>query len=104
MAGGAATAALIATATGAAWTFDPRPAYIFSLAYLAIFGSIVAFGAYFTLIKRVGVGLASYTGVATPVIAVLLSTLFEGFVWTWTAVLGIVLAAAGNSIALKRDA
>lgn len=104
MAWGAATAALIAVATGAAWTFDPRPPYILSLAYLAIFGSIVAFGAYFTLIKRVGVGLASYTGVATPVIAVLLSTLFEGFVWTWTAVLGVVLAAAGNFIALKRDA
>jgi drug/metabolite transporter (DMT)-like permease len=104
MAWGAATAALIATATGASWTFDARPGYALSLAYLAIFGSIVAFGAYFTLIKRVGVGLASYTGVATPVIAVLLSTLFEGFEWTWTAVLGVALAAAGNFIALKRDA
>ena len=75
-----------------------------SLAYLAIFGSIVAFGAYFTLIKKVGVGLASYIGVATPVIAVLLSTAFEGFEWTWTAVLGVALAATGNFIALKREA
>jgi drug/metabolite transporter (DMT)-like permease len=104
MAWGAGTAALIATATGASWTFDARPAYWLSLAYLALFGSIIAFVAYFTLIKRVGVALASYTGVATPVIAVLLSTLFEDFVWTWTAVLGVVLAAAGNFIALKRDA
>jgi drug/metabolite transporter (DMT)-like permease len=104
MAWGAGTAALIATATGASWTFDARLAYWLSLAYLALFGSIIAFAAYFTLIKRVGVALASYTGVATPVIAVLLSTLFEGFVWTWTAVLGVVLAATGNFIALKRDA
>ena len=104
MAWGAGTAALIASATGASWTFDARPAYWLSLAYLALFGSIIAFVAYFTLIKRVGVALASYTGVATPVIAVLLSTLFEGFVWTWTAVLGVVLAATGNFIALKRDA
>jgi drug/metabolite transporter (DMT)-like permease len=104
MAWGAGTAALIATATGAPWTFDARPGYVLSLAYLALFGSIVAFGAYFTLIKRVGVALASYTGVATPVIAVLLSTLFEGFAWTWTAVLGVALAATGNFIALKRDA
>jgi drug/metabolite transporter (DMT)-like permease len=104
MAWGAGTAALIATATGASWTFDARPAYWLSLAYLALFGSIIAFVAYFTLIKRVGVALASYTGVATPVIAVLLSTLFEGFVWTSTAVLGVVLAATGNFIALKRDA
>jgi len=101
---GAATAALIAAMTGASWVFDARPGYVLSLAYLAVFGSIVAFGAYFTLIKRVGVGVASYTGVATPVIAVLLSTLFEGFAWTWTAVLGAALAATGNFIALKRDA
>ena len=104
MAWGAATAALIAAMTGASWLFDARPGYVLSLAYLAVFGSIVAFGAYFTLIKRVGVGIASYTGVATPVIAVLLSTLFEGFAWTWTAVIGAALAATGNFIALKRDA
>ena len=103
MAWGAATAALIATATGASWTFDPSPRYVLSLGYLAVFGSIVAFGAYFLLIKKAGIGLASYTGVATPVIAVFLSTLFEGFAWTWTAVLGVVLAATGNFVALKRD-
>jgi drug/metabolite transporter (DMT)-like permease len=104
MAWGAVTAALIALATGASWTFDPNPRYVLSLGYLAVFGSIVAFGAYFTLIKKVGVGLASYTGVATPVVAVLLSTLFEGFAWTSTAVLGVALAATGNFIALRRDA
>jgi len=103
MAWGAATAALIAIMNGATWTFDARVGYVLSLAYLAVFGSIVAFGAYLTLLKRVGVALASYTGVATPVIAVLLSTLFEGFAWTWTAVLGVALAATGNFIALKRD-
>jgi drug/metabolite transporter (DMT)-like permease len=103
MAWGAATAALIALAAGTRWSFDPRPAYWLSLAYLAVFGSVVAFGAYFTLIRKVGVGLAGYTGVATPVIAVLLSTLFEGFAWTPTAVLGVALAALGNSIALRRD-
>src|SRR4029078_1220875 len=101
---GAATAALIAVATGASWAFDARPGYVLSLAYLAVFGSIVAFGAYFTLIKRVGVGVASYTGVATPVIAGLLSPLFEGFAWPWPAVLGAALAATGNFIALKREA
>jgi drug/metabolite transporter (DMT)-like permease len=104
MAWGAVTAGLIAVLTGAAWTFDPSPRYVLSLAYLAVFGSIVAFGAYFLLLKKAGIGVASYTGVATPVVAVLLSTLFEGFAWTWTAVLGVVLAATGNFIALRRDA
>jgi MFS family permease len=56
----------------------------------------VAFGAYFTLIKKVGVGLASYTESPRPVIAVLLSTLFEGFAWTWTAVMGVALAPTGQ--------
>ena len=50
-----------------------------SLAYLAVFGSVVAFGAYLTLLKQVGAGPSSYVGVATPVIAMLLSTLFEGY-------------------------
>jgi drug/metabolite transporter (DMT)-like permease len=103
MAWGAATAALIATATGASWTFDASPRYALSLVYLAVFGSIVAFGAYFTLLQKLGIGPASYTSVAIPVIAVLLSTLFEGFAWTWTAVLGVALAAIGNYVALKRD-
>lgn len=103
MAWGALTAVLIAAATGVPWSFDARPAYWLSLAYLAVFGSVVAFGAYFTLIRKAGVGVAAYTGVATPVIAVLLSTLFEGFAWTPTAALGVALAVTGNAIALTRD-
>ena len=101
---GAVTAALIAVASGVPWSFDARLTYWLSLAYLAVFGSIVAFGAYFTLIKKAGVSLAAYTSVVTPVIAVLLSTFFEGFVWTWTAALGVALVAAGNFIALNRKA
>ena len=103
MAWGAVTAAIIAIATGSPFSFDARPGYVLSLVYLAVFGSIVAFGAYFTLIHKVGVAVAGYTGVATPVIAVLLSTLFEGFTWTPLAAFGVVLVAAGNYLALKRD-
>jgi drug/metabolite transporter (DMT)-like permease len=104
MAWGAATAALVAMITGAPWTFDASLRYALSLVYLAVFGSIIAFGAYFLLLKKAGIAIASYTSVAIPVIAVLLSTLFEGFAWTWTAVLGVGFAATGNYIALKRDA
>jgi drug/metabolite transporter (DMT)-like permease len=100
---GAATAALIAVVTGAPWTFDPSPRYVLSLLYLAVFGSIIAFGAYFMLIKKAGIAIASYTSVAIPVIAVLLSTLFEGFAWTWTAALGIAFAAIGNYLVLRRE-
>ena len=73
-----------------------------SLLYLAVFGSIFAFGAFLTLLKLVGAGPAAYVGVSTPVIAMLLSTLFEGYRWTPTAMLGVVLALAGNVLALRQ--
>jgi drug/metabolite transporter (DMT)-like permease len=100
MAYGSLTAALVAIATGVPWMFDARGAYIGSLIYLTVFGSVVAFGAYLTLLKRIGAGPASFVAVATPVIALLLSTLFEGYRWTWVAVLGVVLAVIGNWLAL----
>ena len=75
-----------------------------SLAYLAVFGSIVAFVAYFALLKRVGAGPSSYVAVATPVIALVLSTLFEGYRWTPVAVAGVVLAVLGNVLALRATA
>ena len=98
---GAAVAALFALVHGARWTFEPTAPYVLSLLYLAVLGSIVAFGAYLTLLKRVGAAPASYVGVSTPVIAMLLSTFFEGYRWTWVAALGVVLAIVGNVLALR---
>jgi drug/metabolite transporter (DMT)-like permease len=101
MAYGAASAALVAIIRGVPWTFDTGATYLLSLAYLSVFGSVIAFGAYLTLLKRVGGGPAAFVGVATPVIALALSTLFEGYRWTWVAALGVVLAVAGNWLALR---
>ena len=101
MAYGTLFAALVAFADGAQWTFDARPRYVLSLVYLAVFGSVVAFVTYFTLLKRVGAGPSSYIAVATPVLALIVSTLFEGYRWTPLAVVGVVLAALGNWHALR---
>jgi len=101
MAYGALTAAIAATITGAPWVFERTAGYALSLVYLALFGSVFAFGAYLTLLKRVGAGPSSFVGVATPVLALVLSTLFEGYRWTWIGVLGVVLAVAGNLMALR---
>jgi drug/metabolite transporter (DMT)-like permease len=101
MAYGALAAAVIAVARGATWTLDTSAHYLASLAYLAVFGSVVAFGAFLTLLKRVGPGPASYVGVATPVVAMAVSTLFEAYRWTPVGALGVVLAIAGNWLALK---
>jgi drug/metabolite transporter (DMT)-like permease len=101
MAYGALTAAVCAALAGAEWTFDARLPYVASLVYLVVLGSIVAFGAYFLLLRQVGPALASFVGVSTPVVAMLLSTLFEGYQWTGTAAIGVVLAISGNVIALR---
>jgi drug/metabolite transporter (DMT)-like permease len=104
MAYGAITAVIAAVARGVPWTFDSSPAYLLSLAYLSAFGSIAAFGAYLTLLKRVGGGPSAFVAIATPVIALALSTLFEGYRWTWIAALGVMLAVSGNWMALRSGA
>ena len=98
---GAGVAALVGSLVGAQWTFDPHPAYVLSLLYLSVFGTVIAFGSYLTLLQLVGPARAAYTAVAIPVVALLLSTLFEAYRWTWVSALGVVLAIAANTIALR---
>ena len=98
---GALVAAGTAVLHGAQWRFDTSAAYLASLSYLSLFGSVVAFGSYLTLLKRVGPGPAAYVGVATPVVALLFSTLFEGYRWSWVSALGVVLAVIANGFALR---
>ena len=65
-----------------------------------LLGSIVAFAAYLTLLTQLGSATGAYVSVVTPVVAMLLSSLFEGYRWTPVAALGGVLAVAGNWLAL----
>jgi drug/metabolite transporter (DMT)-like permease len=104
MAYGSLLSAAAAIVQGTPWTFNASLPYVLSLAYLALFGSVIAFGVYFTLLNRVGAGPASYTTVATPVIAMLLSTQFEGYRWDWIAALGVVFVAFGTWLALRPPA
>jgi drug/metabolite transporter (DMT)-like permease len=73
-----------------------------SLLYLAIFGSVVAFGSYLTLLGRIGPGRAGYATVLFPVIALILSTLFEGLHWDLVGAIGALLVVAGNVLILRR--
>lgn len=100
MAYGSLTIAVVAAVNGIAWTFDPRPAYVVSLLYLAAFGSVIAFAAYLTLLGKIGAARAGYVGVAVPVIALLLSTVFENYQWTLAAFVGAALCLAGNVLVL----
>ncbi len=92
---------LIAMISGKDINFDTSLSYVFSLGYLAIFGSIIAFTAYLTLLGRVGVGKASYTIVVIPVIALTISTIFEGYKPDIYAFIGMGLIIFGNVLALK---
>jgi len=98
---GSMIAAAAAVARGAHWGFETSVPYVLSLLYLSVFGTIVAFGAFLTLLKRVGPGPSAYVNVATPVVALALSTLFEGYHWTWVSALGVALALVANGIALR---
>ena len=81
--------------------FSTAPVYIAGLLYLAIAGSAVAFSLYFGLIRVIGPARAGYIAVLIPVIAMALSTLFEGYLWTPTAAAGAVLTIAGLVVAMR---
>ena len=102
MAWGAAASSLVALLLGRPFNFSLAPGYVSSLLFLAIFGSAVAFGCYLALLKRIGSARAAYSSVLYPVVALLVSTLFEGFKWTAIAGLGLALILAGNWLALTR--
>lgn len=90
-------AALIA---GRPFTIEWSVPFTVSLLYLTLAGSIVAFGAFYGLVHRIGPARAGYIGVMTPIVALLVSSVLEGFVWTDKTLIGVALAIAGNVIAM----
>ena len=81
-------------------TFTAPASYWVSLLYLAIFGTVIAFACYFALLKNIGPERASYVIVLFPLVAVVLSTLFEGFEWQTNTFIGFSLVLFGNAIVL----
>jgi len=101
---GAGVDALFALATVGPPQFDMRWGYVAGIAWLGLAGSVVTFPLYFTLIQRMGAGRAAYTSVLIPVIAMLISTVVEGYRWSALAIVGALLAIAGMAIALRSKA
>lgn len=99
---GATLVALWSLLTGQTFLFDWSPAYVGSLAYLSLFGSVFAFGAYLTLLGRIGPERAGYTTVAIPLVAILISTLFENFQWHVLTFVGVALCVVGNVLVLGK--
>ncbi|MCK5350020.1 MAG: DMT family transporter [Desulfobacula sp.] len=100
---GAILLTLIAVFLGKEFSFEISIPYISSLFYLSVFGSIIAFGSYLTLIGSIGPDKASYAIMLVPVVALILSSFFEGYSWNFSAVLGLFLVVGGNFLALSRQ-
>jgi drug/metabolite transporter (DMT)-like permease len=98
---GAAFLALFAAFRGQAFIIEPTARYVISLLYLALIGSVMAFTCYLTLLGRIGADRAAYATVMFPVVALAVSTVFEGYRWTIPAAFGLLAVIAGIVLALR---
>ena len=81
---------------GGELVMDWTASYLAPMLYLTVFGSVVAFGCYMLLIGRIGAEYAAYVTLLMPIIALFLSTLFEDFLWTSNAAIGVAIVLIGN--------
>ena len=90
-----------------AWAFvgppviETRPGYWIGLLYLGLVASALAFWLYFEIIRKVGPARAAYSSVLIPIIAMLISTVFENYRWSRLAVAGGLLGIIGLVVALR---
>lgn len=91
----------LACASGTRFTFDMSVAYVGSLLFLAIFGTLFAFAAYLELLRMVGPARAAYCTVWAPIGALAISSHFEQFSWTMVAAGAVALIAVGNILVLS---
>lgn len=98
---GAIGNALVAVALNGAPVIETRPGYWLGLLYLGLIASALAFFFYYRIIRAIGPAKAAYSSVLVPIVAMLLSTWFEGYRWTQTAAIGGMLAMIGLVVALS---
>ncbi len=99
---GAIIMLVISLITGKSFNFDISFPYIVSLLYLTIFGSIIAFSCYLTLLGNIGPDKSAYVTLVIPVIALIISTIFEDYSWTIASLIGVSFILTGNVIILKK--
>lgn len=93
---------LISLVNGNSFAIEPTAKYLLSLVYLSLVCTVLAFSYYLTLVGRIGADKAAYATLLFPIIALLLSTLFEGYRWNDEAYLGIALALIGNWLIIEK--
>ncbi|MBU9832008.1 DMT family transporter [Rahnella sp. FC061912-K] len=101
---GTAVMGALSVFQGASFAIDLTPQYLGSLVYLSVFGSVLAFGIYFTLVGRIGASQAAYSTLLFPLVALTVSTFYEGYQWHINAVIGLALILLGNLVMFCRPA
>lgn len=99
---GACGLAVVVWLSGAGLHVPPGGTYVAALIYLAVVGSALGFTTYLLLVARMGSARAAYATVAFPVVALIVSSLFEGYQWEPAGVAGLALTLAGNVLIFRR--
>lgn len=99
---GVACTTAVAIVSGTQFVLPTNASYYYSLMYLAIFGSVIAFGAYMKLIKQIGSDKAAYVVLVYPLVALTISTFFEGYMWSQYSILGVCFVIIGNAVAMGK--
>ena len=102
MACGAVFLTVLIAVTGTEMVAPPNEHYLWAMLYLAVVGSVIGFTTYLMLVARIGSARAAYATVLFPIVALALSTAYEGYAWHWQAVLGLGLALLGNLVMFSR--
>ena len=104
MAYGAVIMGIVVMASGKPFNFETTFVYIGSLFYLAVFGTVVAFGCYLKLIGKIGADRAAYASMLFPIVALGISTFYEGYQWSAHNIIGMVLVLIGNGLVINKKA
>lgn len=99
---GAIALLIYALMSGHPMALDPRAPYILSLLHLSVAGTVIAFTLYVWLIGTIGLGRTAYIAVLVPIVALIISTIYEDFTWSTEAILGMTLVVGGNIALIKR--
>ena len=104
MAYGAVIMGIVVIASGKPFNFETSFVYIGSLFYLAVFGTVIAFGCYLKLIGKIGADRAAYATMLFPIVALGISTFYEGYQWSAPNIIGMLLVLVGNGLVISKKA
>ena len=77
--------------------------YLAGLLWLSVISTVLTFTCYLTLLGRIGPGRVGYATIVFPIFALIISTIFENYVWTPLAFIGVILVILGNLIMTKSN-